>query len=97
VTLAPALADVRAARLFADRHQSARTSSVFFLPPNPDFRFSVPLARSSGLDVDFTSYTATFGEWINSNYVNLRTVGNRAHAEARARPSADSQPQDRHR
>lgn len=54
---------------------SARTSSVFFLRPKPEFRFSVPLARSCGLDVNFAADTATFGEWIGSNYVNLRASG----------------------
>ena len=84
---------VSAGRIKAPRHQvaspssdqrvgSARTSSVFFLRPKPDFRFSVPLARSSGLNVDFTGDTATFGEWIGSNYVNLRTAATRDHAAA---------------
>lgn len=63
---------------------SARTSSVFFLRPRPEFRFSVPLARSSGLDVDFSSDTATFGEWIGGNYVNLRTAAAAARAAAPA-------------
>lgn len=63
---------------------SARTSSVFFLRPKPDFRFSVPLARASGLEVDFTGDTATFGEWIGSNYVNLRTDAAEARAAALA-------------
>jgi deacetoxycephalosporin-C synthase/deacetoxycephalosporin-C hydroxylase len=72
-------------RIKAPRHQvaspssdqrvgSSRTSSVFFLRPRPDFRFSVPLAKSCGLDVDFTGETATFGNWIGSNYVNLRSA-----------------------
>lgn len=61
---------------------SARTSSVFFLRPKPDFRFSVALARSSGLDVDFAGDTATFGEWIGSNYVNLRTAAATANVTA---------------
>ncbi len=85
---------VSAGRIKAPRHRvaspsvdqrigSARTSSVFFLRPKPDFRFSVPLARSSGLDVDFTGDTATFGEWISNNYVNLRTAGTHTHATAR--------------
>jgi hypothetical protein len=63
---------------------SARTSSVFFLRPKPEFRFSVPLARSSGLDVDFSGDTATFGEWIGSNYVNLRAAATDARAAATA-------------
>lgn len=76
---------VSGGRIKAPRHQvaspsmqqrvgSSRTSSVFFLRPKPDFRFSVPLARASGLDVDFTGDTATFGEWIGGNYVNLRSA-----------------------
>lgn len=72
-------------RIKAPRHQvaspsisqrsgSARTSSVFFLRPKPDFRFSVALAKAAGLDVDLTGNTATFGEWIGGNYVNLRSA-----------------------
>ncbi len=86
---------VSAGRIKAPRHRvaspsidrrigSARTSSVFFLRPKPEFRFSVPLARSSGLDVDFTGDTATFGEWIGSNYVNLRTATTDTHTPALA-------------
>jgi len=59
---------------------SARTSSVFFLRPKLDFRFSVPLAKACGLEVEFTGETATFGEWIGNNYVNLRTAGTQARA-----------------
>jgi len=77
---------VTGGRVKAPRHQvaspssnqrvgSGRTSSVFFLRPKPDFRFSVPLAKASGLDVDFTENTATFGDWIGGNYVNLRSSG----------------------
>jgi deacetoxycephalosporin-C synthase len=76
---------VTGGRVKAPRHQvasppmnrlvgSGRTSSVFFLRPKPDFRFSVPLAKASGLDVDFSGDTATFGEWIGGNYVNLRSA-----------------------
>ena len=86
---------VTGGRIKAPRHQvaapsisqrvgSGRTSSVFFLRPKPDFRFSVPLAKASGLDVDFTGDTATFGEWISGNYVNLRSASADARAAERA-------------
>ncbi len=52
---------------------SSRTSSVFFLRPNPDFTFSVPLARQLGFDIGLDGDTATFQDWISGNYVNLRT------------------------
>ncbi|MEU8539292.1 2OG-Fe(II) oxygenase family protein [Streptomyces sp. NPDC048717] len=52
---------------------SGRTSSVFFLRPNPDFTFSVPLARKCGFDISLDGATATFQDWIAGNYVNLRT------------------------
>lgn len=52
---------------------SSRTSSVFFLRPNPDFTFSVPLARQHGFDIGLNGDTATFQDWISGNYVNLRT------------------------
>ena len=71
-------------RVKAPRHQvvapfarqrigSSRTSSVFFLRPKAEFRFSVPLAKACGLDIDFNGETATFRDWIEGNYVNLRT------------------------
>jgi deacetoxycephalosporin-C synthase/deacetoxycephalosporin-C hydroxylase len=52
---------------------SSRTSSVFFLRPNADFTFSVPLARRCGFDIGLDGDTATFQDWISGNYVNLRT------------------------
>jgi isopenicillin N synthase-like dioxygenase len=75
---------VSGGKIKAPRHQvaspprtqrigSSRTSSVFFLRPKPAFRFSVPLARACGLDVDLAGETATFRDWISGNYVNLRT------------------------
>lgn len=53
---------------------SSRTSSVFFLRPRPAFTFSVPNARKCGLDVSLTSDTATFGEWIGTNYIAMHTA-----------------------
>lgn len=53
---------------------SDRTSSVFFLRPRQTFAFSVPLAREYGLDVMLDTESATFGEWIGSNYVAMHTV-----------------------
>ncbi|MDX3853431.1 2OG-Fe(II) oxygenase family protein [Streptomyces sp. AK02-01A] len=53
------------------RAGSDRTSSVFFLRPSTDFAFSVPKARSYGLDVSLDAETATFGEWIGTNYVTM--------------------------
>ncbi|KAG6002230.1 hypothetical protein E4U21_003321, partial [Claviceps maximensis] len=50
---------------------SGRTSNVFFLRPRPDFRFSVPRAVGWGFDVRIPKDTATFGEWIGGNYVNM--------------------------
>ncbi|MGK5642462.1 2OG-Fe(II) oxygenase family protein [Streptomyces sp. URMC 126] len=52
---------------------SGRTSSVFFLRPDPDFAFSVPLARECGFDIGLEGETATFRDWIGGNYVNIRT------------------------
>ncbi|MEU7056927.1 2OG-Fe(II) oxygenase family protein [Streptomyces sp. NPDC046197] len=52
---------------------SSRTSSVFFLRPNADFTFSVPLARQCGFDIGLDGDTATFQDWIGGNYVNIRT------------------------
>ena len=54
---------------------SARTSSVFFLRPNPDFAFSVPRAKELGFDVSLTGETATFNDWIGGNYINIRKTG----------------------
>lgn len=51
---------------------SGRTSSVFFLRPNPDFAFSVRRARECGFDVDLPGDTATFNDWIGGNYINIR-------------------------
>jgi deacetoxycephalosporin-C synthase len=55
-----------------------RTSCVFFLRPRPDFRFSIPLARSCGFDIGLTGETATFKDWIGGNYLNLHTGDGRA-------------------
>ncbi|KAG5999640.1 hypothetical protein E4U54_001741 [Claviceps lovelessii] len=54
---------------------SSRTSSVFFLRPEGTFRFSVPLAREWGFDVRIPAETATFGDWLGGNYVNMRVEG----------------------
>ena len=62
-----------AAPPITQRIGSSRTSSVLFLRPHPDFRFSVPLAKACGLDVDLAGETATFGDWIGGNYVKLRS------------------------
>ncbi|MFB7273146.1 2OG-Fe(II) oxygenase family protein [Streptomyces sp. NPDC056244] len=51
---------------------SSRTSSVFFLRPDSDFTFSVPLARQCGFDISLDGDTATFKDWIQGNYVNIR-------------------------
>ncbi|ANW18126.1 2OG-Fe(II) oxygenase family protein [Streptomyces clavuligerus] len=53
------------------REGSDRTSSVFFLRPTTDFSFSVAKARSYGLAVDLDMETATFGDWIGTNYVTM--------------------------
>lgn len=53
---------------------SARTSSVFFLRPRGDFTFSVAAARRCGLDVSVTGETATFADWIGTNYITLHTA-----------------------
>jgi len=52
---------------------SARTSSVFFLRPNPAFSFSVREARGYGLDVTLQQERATFAEWIGVNYTAMHT------------------------
>jgi deacetoxycephalosporin-C synthase/deacetoxycephalosporin-C hydroxylase len=52
---------------------SARTSSVFFLRPSADFRFSVSVAKACDLDVSLPGPTATFKEWISGNYVTMHT------------------------
>jgi isopenicillin N synthase-like dioxygenase len=52
---------------------SARTSSVFFLRPNPAFSFSVGEARGYGLDVSLKQERATFADWIGFNYVTMHT------------------------
>jgi deacetoxycephalosporin-C synthase/deacetoxycephalosporin-C hydroxylase len=53
---------------------SSRMSSVFFLRPSTDFTFSVPRAREYGLDVSLTAETATFGQWIGTNYVTMHAL-----------------------
>jgi isopenicillin N synthase-like dioxygenase len=53
---------------------SARTSSVFFLRPQPDFAFSVETARRCGLDVCVSGAKSTFSEWIGTNYVTMQNV-----------------------
>ncbi|MFC6091787.1 2OG-Fe(II) oxygenase family protein [Saccharothrix lopnurensis] len=55
------------------REGSDRTSSVFFLRPSIDFSFSVAKAREYGLavDIDVPGDTATFGDWIGTNYVTM--------------------------
>jgi len=53
---------------------SGRTSSVFFLRPTNDFTFSVPKAREYGLDVSLTTDTATFADWIGTNYVTMHAL-----------------------
>ncbi|MFF5106891.1 2OG-Fe(II) oxygenase family protein [Streptomyces sp. NPDC000134] len=60
----------------ADRREgSGRTSSVFFLRPSTDFSFSVPKARAYGLEVDtLDGETATFGDWIGTNYVTMHAT-----------------------
>ncbi|GHH81071.1 hypothetical protein GCM10018793_37730 [Streptomyces sulfonofaciens] len=55
------------------RAGSDRTSSVFFLRPSIDFAFSVPKARTYGLDVSLDTETATFGDWIGTNYVTMHS------------------------
>ncbi|MER5357245.1 2OG-Fe(II) oxygenase family protein [Streptomyces sp. NPDC002785] len=56
------------------REGSDRTSSVFFLRPSTDFTFSVPKARQYGLDVSLDAETATFGDWIGTNYVTMHAA-----------------------
>jgi isopenicillin N synthase-like dioxygenase len=57
------------------REGSGRTSSVFFLRPSTDFTFSVPKARTYGLEVDtLDGATATFGDWIGTNYVTMHAL-----------------------
>jgi deacetoxycephalosporin-C synthase/deacetoxycephalosporin-C hydroxylase len=53
---------------------SDRTSSVFFLRPSPTFAFSVPRAREYGLDVSLAADTATFGEWVGTNYIAMHAL-----------------------
>lgn len=71
-------------RVMAPRHQvasptekyrvgSSRTSSVFFLRPRSDFRFSVPCAKAYGLNVSVSGPTATFRDWIGGNYETMNT------------------------
>ncbi|MDM5179171.1 2OG-Fe(II) oxygenase family protein [Massilia sp. DJPM01] len=61
------------------RAGSGRNSSVFFLRPSPSFTFSVPEAKKYGLDVCLDTDTATFGEWIGSNYVAMQTPAAELH------------------
>ncbi|QXE34712.1 cephalosporin hydroxylase [Streptomyces sp. GMY02] len=56
------------------REGSDRMSSVFFLRPSTDFAFSVPKARTYGLDVSLDAETATFGEWIGTNYITMHAT-----------------------
>ncbi|MGK5639504.1 2OG-Fe(II) oxygenase family protein [Streptomyces sp. URMC 126] len=56
------------------REGSDRTSSVFFLRPSTGYTFSVPEARSYGLDVSLDAETATFGDWIGTNYVTMHAT-----------------------
>jgi deacetoxycephalosporin-C synthase len=56
------------------RKGSGRTSSVFFLRPRADFRFSVPRAKGYGLDVSLKGPMATFNEWIGGNYETMLTA-----------------------
>jgi deacetoxycephalosporin-C hydroxylase len=61
------------APLADQRAGSSRTSSVFFLRPSPGFTFSVPEARRIGFDVSVTGETATFADWIGTNYITMHT------------------------
>ncbi|MFE2595499.1 2OG-Fe(II) oxygenase family protein [Streptomyces sp. NPDC059396] len=56
------------------REGSDRMSSVFFLRPSTDFTFSVPKARTYGLDVSLDAESATFGEWIGTNYITMHAT-----------------------
>jgi deacetoxycephalosporin-C synthase len=51
---------------------SSRTSSVLFLRPDSDFTFSVPAARRWGLDISLEGDTATFKDWLDSNFAIIR-------------------------
>ncbi|KAK2595223.1 hypothetical protein QQS21_007076 [Conoideocrella luteorostrata] len=51
---------------------SSRTSSVFFLRPKPSFSFNVPQAIKWGFNIRIPTDTATFGDWLGGNYVNMR-------------------------
>ena len=57
------------------RQGSSRTSSVFFLRPAANFRFSVDLARKCGLDVTTPGTSITFSQWMAENYTEMRTNG----------------------
>ena len=59
---------------------SGRTSTVMFMRPREDFEFSISVARKCGLDVVVEGDTATFGEWIGANYVNMRNDAMIEHA-----------------
>ncbi len=58
----------------ARRVGSDRTSSVLFLRPSADFTFSVKQARAYGLDVSLTAESATFGDWIGTNYDTMHAL-----------------------
>lgn len=57
-----------------NRAGSDRTSSAFFLRPRPSFAFSVSKARKYGLDVSLAGETATFGEWVGTNYIAMQNL-----------------------
>lgn len=53
---------------------SDRTSSVLFLRPKADFAFSTSDARKYGLDVSIEKESATFGEWMGGNYLEMLSL-----------------------
>jgi deacetoxycephalosporin-C synthase len=58
---------------------SSRTSSVFFLRPNPDVMLSMKVARACGFNTDLPGDFASFQDWIGENYVRLRTSAAATH------------------
>jgi deacetoxycephalosporin-C hydroxylase len=44
------------------------------LRPSPSFAFSIAEAWKYGLDVYLDTDTATFGDWIGSNYIAMQTA-----------------------
>lgn len=50
---------------------NSRTSSVFFLRPNPDFEFDAKIAKEYGFNVSLQGEWATFEERIGGNYVKI--------------------------